>query len=243
MSLDDFIANISEADLKKLNEEFYKKQNKIPTYQYSKIKFNDLKSLVTIQRKINHAAFETWFQPLDINTETNLFLQNLINDNIDLIENYNEEDLKIKFLSPILNRIHFKSIKHQLRDFYELPLHYKTEHFIFNGTADFAVAKGLFEGETPYFFIQEFKKGHSDGFPEPQLLAELITAVELNQWDSIKGAYIRGSLWHFVILERLAKHDYRYFVSHNFDSTKINDLTAIYNNLLFIKHEILDLTR
>ena len=37
MSLEEFIENISEDDLKRLNEEYYKKQNRIPTYQFSKV--------------------------------------------------------------------------------------------------------------------------------------------------------------------------------------------------------------
>jgi len=43
----------------------------------------------------------------------------------------------------------------------------------------------------------------------------------------------------FVILEKLELHKYQYFISQNFDSTKIEDLKAIYKNLLFVKNEIL----
>jgi hypothetical protein len=55
----------------------------------------------------------------------------------------------------------------------------------------------------------------------------------------MKGAYIVGAIWNFVILEKLDKNKYQYFVSDNFDSTKIEDLTAIYKNLLFVKDEIM----
>ena len=76
---------------------------------------------------------------------------------------------------------------------------YKTDKFILNGTTDFVVSKGLIDSEKPYFFIQEFKKGQANGYPEAQLLAELVSAVELNDWDTIKGAYIVGASWYFVI--------------------------------------------
>jgi hypothetical protein len=92
--------------------------------------------------------------------------------------------------------------------------------------------------EKPYFFIQEFKKGKESGYPEPQLLAELIAGVELNNFQTMKGAYIVGAIWNFVILEKLAENKYRYFISINFDSTKIEELKEIYKNLLFIKDEI-----
>ncbi len=65
-----------------------------------------------------------------------------------------------------------------------------------------------------------------------------MSAVELNDWKSIKGAYIVGSIWNFVILEKLGKDKYQYFISSNFDATKIEDLKSIYRNLLFIKNEI-----
>ncbi len=41
-----------------------------------------------------------------------------------------------------------------------------------------------------------------------------------------------------MILEKLDKDKYQYFVSSNFDSTKIDDLMGIYKNLLVMKEEI-----
>ena len=118
---------------------------------------------------------------------------------------------------------------------------YVTDKFILNGTVDFVVSEGLVVSKKPYFFIQEFKRHEEYGNPRPQLLAELITAVELNDWQFIKGAYITGENWHFVILEKLERHKYQYFISQQFDSTKIEDLTAIYKNLLFVKNEIISM--
>lgn len=37
----------------------------------------------------------------------------LIQDNELLIDSYSEEDLKVNFLVPILNKVHFKSFKDQ----------------------------------------------------------------------------------------------------------------------------------
>lgn len=52
-----------------------------------------------------------------------------------------------------------------------------------------------------------------------------------------------GAIWNFVILEKLDKNQYQYFVSENFDSTKIEDLKAIYKNLLFVKNEIINMVK
>jgi len=116
---------------------------------------------------------------------------------------------------------------------------YKTNDFIIKGITDFVVAKGLEYPEKPYFFIQEFKKGFQYSNPEPQLLAELISAVELNDFKQMKGAFIIGENWNFVILNKLDQNKYHYFISRTFNATQINDLKCIYKNLLFIKHHFL----
>ena len=167
------------------------------------------------------------------------YLQELIEKNSGLIEDYYEEDLKVYYIIPLLNQINFLNRDKEIRGFYELPMRYATDKFILNGTVDFVVSEGLVESKKTYFFIQEFKRHEDYGNPRPQLLAELITAVELNDWKFIKGAYITGGNWYFVILEKLERHKYHYFISQNFDSTKIEDLKAIYKNLLFVKNEIL----
>jgi hypothetical protein len=221
-------------ELKGINE------NNIPVFQFSKITHTILKELVNIKKNLDRTIFDQWFnQTYKIENETVSFFENLIEDNYKLIDTYSEEDLKINFLVPILNKVHFKSYEKEFREFYELPIKYETQKFIFNGTTDFVVSKGLVESEKPYFFIQEFKKGQQDGYPEPQLLAELISGIEINQWEEIKGAYIVGAFWYFVILNKIDNNKYEYFVSKSFDSMRIEDLKQIYKNLLYIKDDIL----
>lgn len=240
MSLEQFLASISEEDLKRLNEEYYKRQNKIPTYQYSKITFSILKELVSIKQNIDNSIFDEWFNNNQkVEEKTIKMFEKLIIENEPLIESYSEEDLKVNFLIPILNEVHFKSYENEFRDFYELPMRYETKNFVFNGTTDFVVSKGLIESEKPYFLIQEFKKGKQNGYPESQLLAELISGVELNKWTEIKGAYVVGSLWFFVILQKIGTNKYQYFVSKKYDGMRVDDLITIYKNLLDIKNDII----
>jgi hypothetical protein len=215
-------------------------KDKIPTYQYSKIRDTELKKLFEIEKKLSPTIFNNWFNnDICLTEDTVRYLQKLIEKNSGLIEDYYEEDLKVYYIIPLLNQIDFLLRDKEIRGFYELPMSYATDQFILNGTVDFVVSEGLVESKKPYFFIQEFKRHEEYGNPRPQLLAELITAVELNDWRFIKGAYITGENWHFVILERLERHKYQYFISQQFDSTKIEDLKAIYRNLLFVKNEIL----
>ena len=240
MSFEDFISNISEDDLKRLNEEFYKQQKQIPTYKYSSIKFSDLNTLFDIERNISKKdSFNEWFSyKYNFKDDEVELFEKLIDKNSPLITNYSEEDLKANFIIPLINRVDFFLFDKKIRAFYKESLTYETNKFILKGKLDFVVSQGLFRSKKPYFFIQEFKKGKENSDPEPQLLAELISAVELNNLSYMKGAYIIGAIWNFVILEKLGEDKYQYFVSTNFDSTKIEDLKDIYKNLLFIKSEL-----
>lgn len=233
------------AELKrKINLLEEKDKIQIPVYQYHKIRDRDLITLFEIERNLDPHRFDEWFNtPLDIDHPIHTFLSELLDENRLLIDSYGEEDLKVNFIAPLLKKVRFTSYENHLRDFYEVPMTYTTSRFIFNGTVDFVVAKGLIETKKPYFFIQEFKRSEKYGNPRPQLLAELISALELNQWISIKGAYIIGGSWHFVILEKLDRDRYQYFVSQNFDSTKIDDLINVYKHLVFVKQEILSMIK
>ncbi len=219
-----------------------KTEQKIPTYQYSKIRDRELNALFEIEKTLDAQRFEAWFHtPVDLEHGIHVFLSELLDQNKLLIESYSEEDLKVHMIVPILNKVRFTSYEKKIRDFYELPMTYATSRFILSGTVDFVVSEGLVESKKPYFFIQEFKHSEDYGNPRPQLLAEMISALELNDWASIKGAYIIGGSWHFVIVDKVAPDHYQYVISQNFDSTKIGDLTSIYKHLVVIKHEILSM--
>lgn len=242
MSIEEFIKNLTKEDLDKINEEFAKKENNKASYQYSKIKDIDLKKLFEIKRVFDKSIFNLWFKNnIILNKKELKFLKELLEKEENYIKIYKEEDLKIKFITPILNKVNFRT--EELRDFYEEKLFYEAENFIFNGTTDFLISKGLKFPEKPYFFIQEFKKNAEHSDPEPQLLAELIAGIELNDWKIIKGAYIIGAIWNFVILEKLGENNYQYFISQNFDSSKFEDLKGIYKNLLFVKEEIIEMVK
>jgi hypothetical protein len=216
-------------------------KNIIPSYSFSKIKFKDIENLVEIEEKLHKNRFDFWFNSeIKISQNTKIFLQKLIDENSSLIDKYDEEDLKLYFLAPIFHHINFKSFEKEFRAFYNEKINYKTDKFILNGEVDFVLSLGLLKSKKPYFFIQEFKKGIEFSDPRPQLIAELIAGLEISKFEEIKGAFIIGSIWNFVILEKLGENKYQYFVSENFDSSKIGDLKAIYKNLLFIKNEIIN---
>ncbi len=217
---------------------------RIPTYSFSKITDAILKKLVNIEKNYDRAIFEDWFDfKYELKQDEIKFLTKLIDRNELLISDYHEEDLKANFIVPLINKVDFLMMKARIRNFYNEPLSYQTDKFIFNGRADLMVSSGLQVAIKPYFFIQEFKKAEEFGNPRPQLLAEMISAVELNKIKSMRGAFIVGKDWNFVILEKLGKDKYQYFISKPFDSTDIEKLKGIYRNLQFVKDEIIQMAR
>ncbi len=214
---------------------------KIPIYNFGSITFKELEAIANIKRDISTAIFNSWFQGnIEITNEDRAFFTDLIQENSFLLESYNEEELKIKFISPILNRVKFTNPAYEIRDFYEHSITYTTDKFILTGNVDFLVAKGLEYSKKPYFFIQEFKRSIRNDDPRPQLLAELLAAPELNNFQTIKGAFIIGENWNFVILNKPNSDTYRYFFSPTLHATKLEDLQQIYRNLCFVKQEIIE---
>ena len=214
------------------------------SYSFSKMTDTKLEECVNLKRKFRQDIFENWFNSnYEITKDLETFLSNLINKYGLYLSGYKEETLKANFVIPILNKIDFLSSEYEYSGLYEEDLTYETDKFIFSGTTDFVVSKGLLKAEKPYFFIQEFKSNNGDSYVEHQLVTELIAGVELNNWKEIKGCYIKGINWNFVILEKLGKDKYQYFVSKSFDSTDIEKLKDIFRNLLFVKNEIVDIVQ
>jgi hypothetical protein len=78
------------------------------TYQYSKIRDSDLENLLSIEKLLDKSVFKQWFEyDIIIDSNTEAMLIELIAENELLIDSYSEEDLKVNFLVPILNKVHF----------------------------------------------------------------------------------------------------------------------------------------
>ncbi len=141
-------------------------------------------------------------------------------------------------------------------DWYERPLHGLLGDTEIYGTADYLVARGEKEPSCPIFFLQEFKPAFTNKSPEIQLVSEMLVA--LSQIDPLEiaadlvgvdaenrldqkvmyGAYITGSIWKFVIMEKVV-HRYTYYVSQSLDCLRPLDAARIYGALLFLKSKLM----
>jgi hypothetical protein len=79
-------------------------------FSFSKknLSFEDLQQIVDIEEKIDFPLFNNWFNfKYDISNDTKTFLNQLIQKNRLFFDDYLEEELKAKFLIPILNQVNF----------------------------------------------------------------------------------------------------------------------------------------
>jgi hypothetical protein len=208
----------------------------VKLYNFSTIKYLDLEDIVNLRVVDNDPKFDDWFStPYTLSDIENDSLAVLIKKHKTRLNAYMEEDLKMKFLSPILNMVEFMTETQS--DWYDAMLSGTLNGVEFRGFTDFMVASGTESPRKPYFFIQEFKPSIPDRDPRIQLLAELLVAIEKNKTTIMRGGYIIGQLWKFVIVEKIAENNFEYFVSKSFDSLDLADLKEIYVILQAVKHK------
>jgi hypothetical protein len=208
----------------------------IKSYNFSTIKYSTLEEIVNLKIIDKNLKFEDWFKtPYKIKASETVFLKNLIQKHTTRIAFYMEEDLKAKFIIPILNLVDFMVAP--VSDWYAGMLVGMVNGVEIKGFADFMVATGIDQAKKPYFFIQEFKPSVPDRNPEVQLLAELLIAIEKNKTNIMRGGYIIGRNWSFVILEKTGENQFEYAVSKQFDSLDLPDLKQIYVILQAVKHK------
>ncbi len=208
----------------------------IKSYNFSNIKFSDLENLVKLTPADNNLKFNDWFSfDYKLNRKESTFLKELINKHRFLLNSYFEDTLKIKFIGPILNLVDFNA--EYLHDWYHASLSGEINGVEIKGFTDYMVASGTREPRKPYFFIQEFKPSIPDKDPEVQLLAEMLVTIEKNQTNIMRGGYIIGQYWKFVVLEKIQENVFEYFVSSPFDALDLADLKKIYIILQAVKHK------
>jgi hypothetical protein len=129
-------------------------------------------------------------------------LDNICSKSIKSGYNWNEEELKMYFISPLLNVVNFDSEHYKL--FFERNLSVTLNDIKLNGTVDAMIASGNFDKpQKPYFCLHEYKpeKSGKDTDARGQLLSEMLAAQTINNdGKTIYGCYLLGRLWIFATL-------------------------------------------
>ncbi len=150
---------------------------------------------------------------------------------------WNEDELKFKFLGPLMQIIDFdqRSFRAFTQRRLEAVINAETEQPVrVGGVVDFMIATGRVEPRRPFFFLHEYKKERgSANDPLAQVLVEMLAARTLNgNEEPMYGCYIVGRNWFFIVLE-----DSNYAVSDAFVATQ-DDIFQIVAILKAIKKRV-----
>jgi hypothetical protein len=143
----------------------------------------------------------------------------------DLIENtdyWNEEELKMHFISVIMRIVRYQS---PFKVYYNREIEAEKDGYLIKTEADMLVSKGIGDLiETPYFFLHEYKREKKyAGDPIGQMLGGMLVAqVRNNDGKPVYGCYVQGRFWFFAVLQ-----GNEYAISNALNSTEIDDAQRI----------------
>lgn len=149
------------------------------------------------------------------------------------IYDWNEEELKMYFISGLLELVHYDHPEYQA--FFERPLSVNIGKEKLSGILDCVIAAGRRVPKRPLFCLHEYKpEKHASNDPLGQVLVAMVAAQLFNQDEKpMYGAYVVGRLWYFLVLTPP-----NYGLSLAFDATKLPELLDIFKLLRFIKQMI-----
>jgi hypothetical protein len=184
-------------------------------------------------------ALSNWIEPSEIKLED--FAEQVlakIEPRLSLeIDGWFEEELKMKLLSPILFLADFAELK-KIGVFFERPITAEFEQGKISVVTTCMVSSvyGFTTPETPYFFMQAFKKSKGDKQdPEGQMLAAMIAAQKLNNNGKVMyGSFVVGRDWFFTVLDGK-----NYSRSESFRLTQPKELRQVILTLRKLKQIIL----
>lgn len=141
------------------------------------------------------------------------------------IDGWSEEDLKIKFISDVIELGNMEG-GNGLVTFFDKMISATVEGTLLTVKADFLMAKGLLNVmQKPYFHFQEYKPQiNPKGEPMAQLLEAFLIAQVKNKDDKMPlyGVETIGKHWRFAIMQGK-----EYCVSTTYDCTNKEHLLQI----------------
>jgi hypothetical protein len=149
------------------------------------------------------------------------------------ITGWNEEDLKMKFISTILKLGHLND-DDKVMCYFDKIISATVEGIKLTVKSDFMLAKGTLDYfKTPYFHFQEYKPfKNPKGDSMAQLLEAFLIAQEKNKNNlPLYGVDIMGANWRFVTMEGKD-----YCITNIYNSIDRTDLLTIISILRNFKY-------
>jgi hypothetical protein len=169
------------------------------TWTYEQVE--DTFGIAPIRTNVKFAA---WLNATDY--QPNIAEKELLDEYRELlfeeVQNWNEDELKLFFIGPVLGLIHFKTAN--FKPFTQRTLTIDNGIASASGKVDFMLAKGKMIPKTPYFCLHEYKQeNRRENDPLGQLLIGMVAAQSKNTNPvlPIYGCYVSGRNWFFVLLE------------------------------------------
>jgi hypothetical protein len=159
---------------------------------------------------------------------------------IDNGDSWNEEELKMKFISLI---ILFADFDNPIQTYYDREIsEYVGEHYL-KCKSDMMLSKGVGELiKMPYFFMHEYKREKKySGDPIGQMLGGMLIGQAKNNNGNqnadrpVYGCYVQGRFWFFSVLKGK-----EYVISNSFNSSELDDAKQIIFILRKLKQIILE---
>ncbi len=180
----------------------------------------------------NSPILSEWSNAAIVLSEKEIEMLQLLRAKIlQLGEDWNEDELKMNYIAPIMLLANYGA-KNAYNAFFQRSLATTVQGTELGGIVDMIIARGWAKPTMPYFFLHEYKQDQAanKGSARGQLIAAMLAAQVLNANDKpLFGVYLIGASWRFVVLEA------RNYAVTRFDATKQEDLFQIFAMLKWIK--------
>jgi len=193
--------------------------------QYDEGELIEMFNLTRLGGNKAHPLMQEWTSAIcQLHAGEQYLFDQITDDLINKIVGWNEEMLKMNFISPILILGHLLETK-KYKTYYEAIIEATVDTYFLKTKADMMIATGILErAKTPYFYFQEYKKVKE---PKGDVTAQLMEAFLISQEKNkngkpIYGCTITGKIWEFVIMENRT-----YCISQYYDCTRHEDLMQI----------------
>ena len=168
-----------------------------------------LEKLFDIEETDSLTAIEDWMVRKDTTTLTNfeqMSIEHIQKNMKRNIRAWNEQELALNFIGPMLSLITFSSKKYNFFAERLLDATLKDvngDDVVLSGKPDTIVASGFRSPEVPFFAFHEHKpETDSSGDPAGQVLSAMLVGQAKNNQpkEPIYGCYVIGQNWYFLVL-------------------------------------------
>ncbi|MEM7128850.1 MAG: hypothetical protein AAF702_21125 [Chloroflexota bacterium] len=194
-----------------------------------------------LRNVLNSPALDEWFALSSDITLSELDhsklsdLQELLQINAN---SWNEQELSIHFIGPILSMVKFTD-PYRYNLFAQRYIEAQVNDYLLKGEPDGLIASGYYEPEIPYFAFAEYKRQRDpNGDPAGQALGAMLVGQQLAPSPTpLYGCYVVGRDWFFMTL-----HETYYAISNGHNALQRLELEEILRILIALKQIIVKLT-